>query len=216
MLAQMQRLLTTPGMIARTCNAVRAEDTAIGGRDVLGVLTDAGGLWTELSPAEQALIMRLLVERVAFSDDLVRTAMASLVRSLGLAAHTFAGADEFLQSPRLDDTGCLILDVQMPGTSGLELQELLAARGCRLPVIFITAHPEERIRDQALAAGAVCFLSKPYVAQEVILMHRSALRAGRPADAVADPDARSADLRLSGQCQHSKPWYEFARPMHRQ
>ena len=81
MLAQMQRLLTTPGMIARTCNAVRAEDTAIGGREVLGLLTDAGGLWIELTPAERALNMRLLVERVAFSDDLVRIAMASLVRS---------------------------------------------------------------------------------------------------------------------------------------
>ena len=215
MLAQMQRLLTTQGMIARTCNAVKSEDTAIGGREVSGLLTDAGGLWTELSPAEQALIMRLLVERVAFSDDLVRTAMASLVRSPGSAAHTFAGADEFLQSPRLDDTGCLILDVRMPGTSGLDLQEPLAARGRRLPVIFIAAHPEHRIRDRALAAGAVCFLSKPFVAQELDSMHRFGLAAGRPADAVADPDALGS-LGVPGQCQHSKPWYEFARPMHRQ
>ena len=114
-------------------------------------------------------------------DESVRIAMASLVRSLGLAAHTFAGADEFLQSPRLDDTGCLIMDVQMPGTSGLELQELLVARGCRLPVIFITANLKEHIRDRALAAGAVCFLSKPFAAQELIQCIDSALeRDDRP------------------------------------
>ncbi len=108
-------------------------------------------------------------------DESVRTGMASLVRSLGLTAHTFVGADEFLQSHRLDDTSCLILDVQMPGMSGLELQELLAARGCRLPIIFITAHPEEYIRDRALAAGAVCFLRKPFAAQELIQCLDSAL-----------------------------------------
>ena len=125
-------------------------------------------------------------------DESVRTAMASLVRSLGLAAHTFVGADEFLQSPRLDDSGCLILDVQMPGTSGLELQQLLATHGRRLPIIFITAHPEDRIRDRALAAGAVCFLSKPFAAQELIQCIEFGLGAGRPADAVADPDACSA------------------------
>ena len=80
-------------------------------------------------------------------DESVRTGMASLVRSLGLTAHTFVGADEFLQSHRLDDTSCLILDVQMPGMSGLELQERLVARGCRSsssPPIprstFATAH----------------------------------------------------------------------------
>ena len=108
-------------------------------------------------------------------DESVRTGTASLVRSLGLTAHTFVGADEFLQSHRLDDTSCLILDVQMPGMSGLELQELLAARGCRLPIIFITAHPEECIRDRALAAGAVCFLRKPFAAQELIQCLDSAL-----------------------------------------
>ena len=75
-------------------------------------------------------------------DESVRTGLASLVRSLGLAAQTFAGADEFLQSHGLDDAGCLIIDVQMPGTGGLELQQGLAAHGRRLPIIFITAHPE--------------------------------------------------------------------------
>ena len=88
-------------------------------------------------------------------DESVRIALESLVRSLGYSARVFAAAAEFLRSGRIDDTACLIVDVQMPGMSGLELQDLLLARNVRLPTVFITAYPEERVRRRALAGGAL-------------------------------------------------------------
>ena len=95
-------------------------------------------------------------------DASVRVATNRLVRSFGYAAHTFASADGFLQSPHVNETACVIADVQMPGMSGIELQSHLIAKGCSVPIIFITAFPEESIRSRALKAGAVCFLSKPF------------------------------------------------------
>jgi FixJ family two-component response regulator len=95
-------------------------------------------------------------------DASVRAATNRLVRSLGYVAFTFASADEFLRSPQLRDSSCVIADVQMPGMSGVDLQSFLRARGCRLPIIFITAFPEESVRARALDAGAVCFLTKPF------------------------------------------------------
>jgi len=95
-------------------------------------------------------------------DASVRVATNNLIRSLGYTVHTFASAEEFLRSARLDDTSCVIADVQMLAMSGVELQGLLAAQGYRLPFIFITAFPEETIRARALKAGAICFLTKPF------------------------------------------------------
>jgi FixJ family two-component response regulator len=95
-------------------------------------------------------------------DESVREATKGLVRSLGYCAAVFASAEEFLRSDRVRDTSCLITDVQMPGLSGLELQSRLVAQGHRMPVIFITAYPEERVRALAEEAGAVGFFSKPF------------------------------------------------------
>ncbi|MFG1424926.1 response regulator transcription factor [Roseixanthobacter glucoisosaccharinicivorans] len=95
-------------------------------------------------------------------DDAVRTAIENLVRSLGLRTSTFASADAFLNSERARDTNCIITDVQMPGMSGVELQSHLRRQGNRVPMIFVTAFPEDRIRKQAMAAGAIGFLSKPF------------------------------------------------------
>jgi FixJ family two-component response regulator len=99
---------------------------------------------------------------VVDDDASVRAAMTRLLKSFGFAANAFASANEFLQSPRLGDTSCLIADVQMPGMSGVELQEYLIAQGHSTPIIFITAFPEDSIREQAMNAGAICFLSKPF------------------------------------------------------
>ena len=88
--------------------------------------------------------------------------LAGLVRSLGFTAHTFASAEEFLRSKHVDETSCLIADVQMPGINGIELQSLVHAQGRRTPIVFITAFPEERIRVRAMRAGAIGFLSKPF------------------------------------------------------
>jgi len=101
-------------------------------------------------------------------DESVRTATASLVRSLGFTAYTFASAEEFLRSPHIDETSCLIADMKMPGANGIELQSLVHAQVRRTPIIFITAFPEERIRVRAIQAGAIGFLSKPFDAETLI------------------------------------------------
>lgn len=95
-------------------------------------------------------------------DESVRVATESLVRSLGLTARTFASAEAFLESALVGRTACVITDVQMPGMSGVELQSVLRSKGDTTPLIFITAFPEERIRRQVDAAGAIGFLAKPF------------------------------------------------------
>jgi FixJ family two-component response regulator len=94
-------------------------------------------------------------------DNGAREALETLVRSLGHKVSTFGSAEEFLKSEKLHQTSCLITDLQMPGLSGLDLQDCLIADGHRIPVIFITAHPDDHVRKRALKAGAVAFLSKP-------------------------------------------------------
>jgi FixJ family two-component response regulator len=94
-------------------------------------------------------------------DESVRESTKALVRSLGYSACTFSSAEEFLDS-NLDDTSCLILDIQMKGLSGVELQKLLNAQGRHTPIIFATAFPDERTRNDVLNAGAIGFLSKPF------------------------------------------------------
>jgi len=105
---------------------------------------------------------------VVDDDASVRAATTRLLKSLGFTAHAFASANEFLQSPRLGDTSCLIADVQMPGMSGVELQDYLIAQGHGTPIIFITAFPEDSIRERAMNAGAICFLSKPFDGSRLI------------------------------------------------
>ena len=95
-------------------------------------------------------------------DDAVRRAMKSFMRSLGYDASTFGSAEEFLNSEQINSTSCLITDLQMPGLSGLDLQERLIAQGHRFPIIFLTAYPNEDVRVRAMRAGAIGFLSKPY------------------------------------------------------
>ena len=108
-------------------------------------------------------------------DESVREALKSLIRSVGFKAEVFASGEEFLNSDRLRDTACLILDVQMPGISGLELQNRLAALHNRVPVVFITAHGNEEDRKRALQAGAVDFLRKPFSEEALLDAVHSAL-----------------------------------------
>jgi FixJ family two-component response regulator len=107
-------------------------------------------------------VCKLQVISVIDDDASVRTATDNLLRSLGYAVRTFVSAEEFLGSARLNDTSCVIADVQMPGMSGVDLQARLLTRGYRVPFIFMTAFPEETIRARALKAGAICFLTKPF------------------------------------------------------
>lgn len=108
-------------------------------------------------------------------DESVRAATESLVRSLGFVARTFDSAEAFLGSSALNDTDCLIVDVQMPKMSGLELQRALRSKGYGTPVIFVTAFPEERYHVQATKDGAIGFLSKPYDCQTLIRLLTTAL-----------------------------------------
>ena len=110
-------------------------------------------------------------------DESVRIALNSLVRSLGYIAHTFASAEDFLRSPRLNETSCLITDVQMPGINGIELQTQLRAKGLGMPIVFITAYPDERTRARSLDAGAVCYLTKPFDEETLIGCLERALKA---------------------------------------
>jgi len=101
-------------------------------------------------------------------DALVREAIRRLIKSVGMNARDYASAEDFLSSNHAQDTSCLILDVQMPGMSGLELQQRLADRGYRIPIIFISAHSNGQIRDQAIGAGAVDFLFKPFSEEALV------------------------------------------------
>jgi FixJ family two-component response regulator len=108
-------------------------------------------------------------------DDLMRGALQGLLKEAGLPARAFASAEEFLKSGQQQETGCLITDIRMPGMSGLDLQAKLNAEHCRIPTIFITAHGDARIRMQALRAGAVEFLAKPFDDEVLIESVRAAL-----------------------------------------
>ena len=111
-------------------------------------------------------------------DESVCIGMTSLVRSLGYDVQTYGSAEDFLGSRGRDGTACLISDVQMPGLGGLELQKILAAEGRRLPIIFVTAFPDAQVRQVAMDAGAMCFLSKPFDGDALIQCLERALNTG--------------------------------------
>jgi FixJ family two-component response regulator len=98
---------------------------------------------------------------VVDDDDSVREATEHLLRLLGYATVSFASAEAFLNSGRVRNTACLIADVHLPGMSGVELQSRLISDGHLMPVIFVTAFPEEAIRARVLRDGALCYLTKP-------------------------------------------------------
>jgi FixJ family two-component response regulator len=109
-------------------------------------------------------------------DDSVRGALQGLMKEVGFPARAFASAEEFLESGEQQQTACLIADIRMPGMSGLELQAKLNAEHCRIPTIFITAHGDEKMRMQALRAGAVEFLAKPFDDEALLESVRAALQ----------------------------------------
>ncbi|HXB23079.1 MAG TPA: response regulator [Candidatus Solibacter sp.] len=108
-------------------------------------------------------------------DDSIRSALQGLLKVVGLPARAFASAEEFLQSGQQNLTACLIADIRMPGMSGLELQARLNAEQCKIPTIFITAHGDAKMRMQALRAGAVEFLAKPFDDEALLESVRAAL-----------------------------------------
>src|SRR6185312_7316938 len=97
----------------------------------------------------------------------MRDSTLKLVQSLGFTGRAFPSARAFLNSQQLIETSCLISDIHMPEMSGIELQKTLRAHGHRIPIIFITAFPEDKIRAQAFGEGAICFLEKPFEVEEL-------------------------------------------------
>jgi len=109
--------------------------------------------------------------RVVFvvDDDVsVREALRNLLRSAGLAVRTFSTAEEFMASDRPEVPACLVLDVRLPGASGLDLQRQLSEANVRIPIVFVTAHGDREISAQARRAGAIGFLTKPFRDQELL------------------------------------------------
>ena len=125
-------------------------------------------------------------------DESIREALKSLIRSVGLSVETFASAQEFLQSKRPDVPACLILDVRMPGLSGLDLQRDLSETNIYIPIIFITGHGDIPMSVRAMKAGAIEFLTKPFRDQDLLDAIQQALERDRHA---RSEQADSADLR---------------------
>jgi FixJ family two-component response regulator len=112
---------------------------------------------------------------VVDDDESIRRTTTFLIESFGFRAAAFASAENFLKSGQLHDTSCLIVDVQMPGMSGLELQSELAAAGYDIPIVFMTAYENKVSRQQAMQAGAVAFLAKPFGDEQLLQTVRLAL-----------------------------------------
>jgi FixJ family two-component response regulator len=135
---------------------------------VNGSASDATG-----SITEDAIVF------VVDDDASVRRSTERLVRPLGFGIQTFASAREFLDGARLEKPGCLVLDVQMPGLSGLDLQRELAQRGVEIPIIFLTGHGDIPMTVRAMKAGAVEFLTKPVKSRDLLAAIRGAIERGR-------------------------------------
>jgi FixJ family two-component response regulator len=122
-----------------------------------------------MAPRESGLVA------IVDDDELMRGALQGLLREAGLPARAFASGEEFLRSGAQHLSSCLIADIRMPGMSGLDLQARLKADQIRIPVIFITAHGDERMRMQALRTGAADFLAKPFDDDALLRSVRAAL-----------------------------------------
>jgi CheY-like chemotaxis protein len=129
------------------------------------------------APETLTKLPKVPVIAIIDDDESFRRGTMSFIRSLGYAVLQFASAEAFLKSERLLETNCVISDVQMSGVSGLELQNKLIVQGSRLPIIFVTAFSEMRARAQALSAGAIGFLAKPFNDEELIACLNEALAA---------------------------------------
>jgi FixJ family two-component response regulator len=112
-------------------------------------------------------------------DESMREAVKGLMKSLGYRVEAAASAEEFLRSPYVRRTSCLIADVQMPGMTGLELHQRLSASGKPIPTVLITAYPDDGVRERALSAGVIGYLSKPFEEVDLLACVRSALTSAR-------------------------------------
>jgi FixJ family two-component response regulator len=122
--------------------------------------------------------MRLV--SIVDDDESLRRSVGNLLTSVGFRVETFASAEAFLQSAHRGNTGCMVLDLRMPGMTGLDLLMHLAAIGSRIPAIILTAHSDDEARRRALQAGAVAFLGKPFHGEALLGAVRRALEEAGP------------------------------------
>jgi FixJ family two-component response regulator len=121
-------------------------------------------------------VSKTSVISIVDDDESVREALESFLKSLGFKAEVFASAEEFLKVGPFSSTDCLILDMRMPGMSGLELQRQLVINNHDIPIIFITAHGDEEARSQVLKDGAVDYLLKPFSEEALLRAINTALQ----------------------------------------
>jgi FixJ family two-component response regulator len=126
--------------------------------------------------------MKKLLVSVVEDDRYFRESMRRLMRSLGYNVEAFSSAADFLASPRLIETTCLIADVHMPAMTGVELYRHLIEAGYTIPTILVTAYPDDVDRARALNDGVVCYLRKPVDEQHLIRCLRAALESGEPGE----------------------------------
>jgi FixJ family two-component response regulator len=108
-------------------------------------------------------------------DKAVGNAIEVLMRSIGLVAQAFSSAEEFLRSPELSRTGCLVVDFDMPNMNGLDLHNNLSLLGKEIPTVLITAYPSDEIRARAFRAGVICYLPKPFDESDLLSCIQTAL-----------------------------------------
>jgi FixJ family two-component response regulator len=130
---------------------------------------------TPLVPASRDALISIIDD-----DQSVREALQDLIDSLGFRVHAFPSAIEFLASPDIRTTSCMIADVHMPHMSGVELYRRVTELGHAIPTILITAYPNDSVRDRALAAGVICYLTKPFDDNALIGCVQSALQNAKP------------------------------------
>jgi FixJ family two-component response regulator len=130
---------------------------------------------------EAAMPERTLISIIE-DDQPFRESMRKLMTALGYTVEAFPSAADFLASPLLPETACLVTDVQMPGMTGIELHRHLIDAGYAIPTILVTAYPDEAVRKRALKNGVVCYLSKPVDDEHLERCLRSALESGKPCE----------------------------------
>ena len=136
-----------------------------------------GAMGTPASAEKAAMPQHSLISIVE-DDQPFRESMRKLVRALGYTVEAFPSAADFLSSPLLPETACLVTDVQMPGMTGVELHRHLIDAGYAIPTILVTAYPDDSVRNRVLKNGVVCYLSKPVDDEHLERCLRSALESG--------------------------------------
>ena len=128
----------------------------------------------------EGLLSKAPLIAIVDDDDFSRESMSRLMRSLGYPVEAFSSAVDFLASRRLDETACLIADIQMPGMTGVELYARLIETGQKIPTILVTAYPDEATRARALKDGIVCYLPKPFDDNDLMDCVRKVVEGGKP------------------------------------